>query len=299
MNNLLSINEAADLIKVNPETLRRWDREGKLVAIKVNERGDRRYRESDILEFIKVNPKLIQYGRDIKHGDYSIAWYSEGYLSMTGNFGVIAKITAENDNSWIGFAFAVSGLSLFARTGLKDDLDNLPIEKIKEYIDKGLVSDGDVFTFEFMDGGFREVQNPDWWDGKYSKSLVPGLRVEAHATHPVTMANQAWRVILYFKSKQGDVWLPINFGPEHNLIEYFTWIDSEELGKLGLPNTEKSAEILAVKFGVERFDRTKDKNGNRDITQITEKNSAFYDGKWVEDSLLPDELMSQSIGKDS
>ncbi len=292
MDKLIDINEAAALIKVNPETLRRWDREGKLVAIKVNDRGDRRYKEDDILEFVKVNPKLIQYSQVVKYKGYSIAWYSEGYASMTGNFGVIGKVTAEKENEWVGFAFAVSGLSLFARTGLKDDLDNLPIEKIKEYIDKNLVNDGDTFTFEFENGKFREVQNPNWWDGKYSKTLTPGLRIEAYATHPVSIKNQAWRVILQFKSKENNLWLTNTFGPEHKLHEYFAWIDSNELLKKGFSNTAKNAEMAAVDFGINRFEETKDKNGDRDITRISENNSAFYDGKWTKDSLLPDKLMS-------
>jgi len=292
MDKLIDINEAAKLIKVNPETLRRWDREGKLVAIKVNDRGDRRYRENDILEFIKGNPKLIQYSQIIKHGEYSIAWYSEGYKSMTGNFGVIAKITAENENSWIGFAFAVSGLSLFARTELKDDLDNLPIEKIKEYIDKDLISDGDTFTFEFINRDFHEVQNPEWWKGKYGKTLVPGLRIEASATHPVSAKNLAWRVILRFKSKEGGIWVTNTFGPNHNLYEYYAWIDSSELQKNGLANTAKNAEILAINFGIKRFEETKDNNGDRDITRIDENNAAYYLGKWTKDSLLPDKFMS-------
>jgi len=292
MDNLIDINEAAKLIKVNPETLRRWDREGKLVAIKVNDRGDRRYRKNDILEFVKINPKLVQYSQVIKHGDYSIAWYSDGYISMAGNFGVIAKITAENENSWVGFAFAVSGLSLFARTGLKDNLDNLPIDKIKDYIDTKVISDGDTFTFEFINGDFHEVQNPEWWDGKYGKTLVPGLRIESHATHPVSIKNLAWRVISQFKSKEGGIWVINTFGPSHKFHEYYTWVDSNELQKKGLANTAKSAEIVAINFGIKRFNETKDKNDNRDIIRINENNSAFYGGKWVKDSLLPDDLMS-------
>lgn len=292
MDKLIDINEAASLIKVNPETLRRWDREGKLVAIKVNERGDRRYKESDILEFIKINPKLIQYSQVIKHGAYSIAWYSEGYVSMTGNFGVIAKITAENKDSWVGFAFAVSGLSLFARNGLRDGLNNLPIEKIKEYIDKKLISDGDMFTFEFVDNDFHEVQNPDWWEGKYGKTLVSGLRIEAYATHPVSVKNQAWRVILQFKSKNGSVWVTNTFGSKHNFHEYYAWIDASELLSKGLSNTAKGAEILAIDFGIKRFEETKDNGGDRDITRINENKAAYFEGEWIKDRLLPDELMS-------
>lgn len=290
MDKLIDINEAASLVRVSPETLRRWDNEGKLVAIRVNDRGDRRYREIDILEFIKSNPKLIQYSQVIKHGGYSIAWYSEGYLSMQGNFGVIAKITVEKENCWIGFAFAVDGLSLFARTSLKDDLDNLPIQKIKDLIDKNAIADGDTLTFEFMNGNFYQVQNPEWWQGKYSKSLTSGLRVEAHATHPTTVKHKAWRVILNFKSKSRDLWLTTSFGPKTNQSEYFAWIDSSELSRLGLPNSEKGAEVLAIDFIVKRFNETKDKNRNRSITRIEENNSAYFDGKWVKDSLLPDEV---------
>jgi len=36
---LLKIREAALLLRVNPETLRRWDRDGILVAVKVGKRA--------------------------------------------------------------------------------------------------------------------------------------------------------------------------------------------------------------------------------------------------------------------
>lgn len=51
---LLRIREAADMLGVNPETLRRWDRQGRLKAIKIGKRGDRRYRQEDIARLIKV-----------------------------------------------------------------------------------------------------------------------------------------------------------------------------------------------------------------------------------------------------
>ncbi len=41
---LLRIKEAAELLGVNPATLRKWDNEGKLPAIKISKRGDRRHR---------------------------------------------------------------------------------------------------------------------------------------------------------------------------------------------------------------------------------------------------------------
>lgn len=290
MEKLLTISEAAALINVHPETLRRWDREGTLVALKVNERGDRRYRESDLLEFMNVNPELIRYGQIVTHGGYSIKWDSQGFLSMPMSFGLIARIVAYNDQqTFVGFAFAVAGLSLFARTDQEDNLDRLALDKIKKYIDEKTLFNEDMFTFEFSNGRFYEKENPEWWHGKYSKSLVPGLRIEAHATHPTTTMHKAWRVILRFRSQQGDQWVTNTFGPENTSHEYFVWVDSNELGRLGLPNTAKGAEILAVDFGIKRFEETKDQNGDRDISRINENNAACYGGKCVKNSLLPEE----------
>ncbi len=50
---LLKIKEVAEMLGVNPETLRRWDRSGKLKAVIVSTRGDRRYRKEDIDGFLK------------------------------------------------------------------------------------------------------------------------------------------------------------------------------------------------------------------------------------------------------
>lgn len=52
---LLRIREAAEMLGLNPETLRRWDREGRLVAIKIGKRGDRRYKKEDIENFVNKN----------------------------------------------------------------------------------------------------------------------------------------------------------------------------------------------------------------------------------------------------
>lgn len=52
LHKLLKIREAAEILSVNPETLRRWDRSGKLKAIIISKRGDRRYKEEDIINLI-------------------------------------------------------------------------------------------------------------------------------------------------------------------------------------------------------------------------------------------------------
>ena len=52
---LIRIKEAANLLGVHPATLRRWDKEGRLRAVRIGSRrnvGDRRYRLEDIEKLI-------------------------------------------------------------------------------------------------------------------------------------------------------------------------------------------------------------------------------------------------------
>ena len=51
---LLTIKQAAEVLNVHTETLRRWDKRGKLKSIRVNERGDRRYKPEDLEKLMKI-----------------------------------------------------------------------------------------------------------------------------------------------------------------------------------------------------------------------------------------------------
>lgn len=51
---LLTIRQAAEILNVHIETLRRWDKSGKLKAIRVNDRGDRRYKPEDLEKLMKI-----------------------------------------------------------------------------------------------------------------------------------------------------------------------------------------------------------------------------------------------------
>ena len=50
---LLRISDAAEMLGVNPETLRRWDNSGVLKAVKLGTRGDRRYKRDDLEKIIE------------------------------------------------------------------------------------------------------------------------------------------------------------------------------------------------------------------------------------------------------
>lgn len=50
---LISIREAARILQVNPQTLRRWDKAGKLKSVRVGSRNDRKYKPSDIINMLE------------------------------------------------------------------------------------------------------------------------------------------------------------------------------------------------------------------------------------------------------
>jgi excisionase family DNA binding protein len=53
---LLTLEEASEVLKCHPNTLRQWDKKGILVALRFGARGDRKYRKDDILKLL--NQKL-------------------------------------------------------------------------------------------------------------------------------------------------------------------------------------------------------------------------------------------------
>lgn len=46
---LLTVREVADLLRVSPLTIKRWGKRGKLPPIRINSRGDRRYKKEAVL----------------------------------------------------------------------------------------------------------------------------------------------------------------------------------------------------------------------------------------------------------
>ncbi len=52
---LLTIKEAAQILRVSPLTLKRWGKRGKLIPIRINSRGDRRYKREAILWMLGIN----------------------------------------------------------------------------------------------------------------------------------------------------------------------------------------------------------------------------------------------------
>jgi excisionase family DNA binding protein len=51
---LLTLKEASELLKVHPNTLRNWDKNGILKAVRIGERKLRRYKKSDLLKLVST-----------------------------------------------------------------------------------------------------------------------------------------------------------------------------------------------------------------------------------------------------
>ncbi|MCX6816609.1 MAG: helix-turn-helix domain-containing protein [Candidatus Beckwithbacteria bacterium] len=54
---LITLKEASKILKVHPNTLRLWDKNGILPAVRIGEKKVRRYRKIDIENFIKKNER--------------------------------------------------------------------------------------------------------------------------------------------------------------------------------------------------------------------------------------------------
>lgn len=52
---LLTIREVADILRVSPLTIKRWGKKGKLPAIRINSRGDRRYKKEVITRLLGMD----------------------------------------------------------------------------------------------------------------------------------------------------------------------------------------------------------------------------------------------------
>lgn len=159
MSNLLSIQEAADILKLHPETLRRWDREGKLTAIKVGDRGDRKYRYEDLIK-IKAGYEPTKYK------EFDIVPHSSGFENPAGTLIRIASFIVRKDDLIAVFAFMDGGMLLrMSDPHIKDEnLLKQAREIIERYVDSGKIKHLEEYTFEYHPSEYVQVYDPNWWN---------------------------------------------------------------------------------------------------------------------------------------
>lgn len=54
---LLTVREVAEILRVSTLTIKRWGKRGKLVPIRINSRGDRRYKKEAVLALLGLSWK--------------------------------------------------------------------------------------------------------------------------------------------------------------------------------------------------------------------------------------------------
>ena len=54
---LLTVREVAEVLRDSPLTIKRWGQRGKLPAIRINSRGDRRYKKEAVLWLLGITQK--------------------------------------------------------------------------------------------------------------------------------------------------------------------------------------------------------------------------------------------------
>ena len=54
-NPLLTIAQASKMLNVHPNTLRNWEKEGKLKALRIGSRRDRRYQQQALIDAIQFD----------------------------------------------------------------------------------------------------------------------------------------------------------------------------------------------------------------------------------------------------
>lgn len=56
---LLTVKEVAQIFRVSVLTIKRWGKRGKLVPLRINSRGDRRYKKEAVLWLLGIEDKTI------------------------------------------------------------------------------------------------------------------------------------------------------------------------------------------------------------------------------------------------
>jgi excisionase family DNA binding protein len=63
MDDMLTIREVAKLLHVHPNTLRRWSDDGRLKAYRITSRGDRRFRQQDVINLLEELNNRVYYDK--------------------------------------------------------------------------------------------------------------------------------------------------------------------------------------------------------------------------------------------
>lgn len=199
---LLSLKEACEVLKCHPNTLRKWDNEGILKAVRIGKRGTRKYRKSDILRLL--NNDIAHPNRSIQSED-NLSLYREIADSVPAMVGVYDITTGEymyvnrSVTKLLGYVpadFTSKGLQFVSSLVHPDDVDRVMHDNSKaleEANRKVHTPDEDpIVTFEYRmkhkDGSWRWLHT----DGSvFSRDDMGKVRVVLNVSVDITRRKEA------------------------------------------------------------------------------------------------------------
>jgi excisionase family DNA binding protein len=161
---------------------------------------------------------------------------------------------------------------------LKEAADYLDVSKetIKRYVAAGKLP---VYKLERA-VRFRRDDLDELLSRNLEVLLTTGLRAVVAHSSPVKVGAGVWRITIQFHNTKGGNRVVVSFGPQQKFTEYFVEVTEEYLEDYArLPSSIKGAERFAMQYIKNRFEETMDKEGNREITRITEDKVACFGGK--------------------
>jgi transcriptional repressor of dcmA and dcmR len=99
---LLTIKEAAELLKVSETSLRRWTNSGELASFRIGKRRERRFRRKDLLGFLQHDAALSS--APVTSGDVSL-WREHGTAGATERSHLCGVYASEDGLAQLGAAF--------------------------------------------------------------------------------------------------------------------------------------------------------------------------------------------------
>lgn len=169
-------------------------------------------------------------------------------------------------------------------------------DTIRRYVDRGELPTYKLdrtlrFRFEDLDQLVTK---------SFEVLLTPGLRAAISHSVQAQKGRDLWRVIICFNNTRGETRLVVPFGSKVKHTEYYVWVTEEYLeDHARLPGNIYGAEKFALRYIKQRFEATKDENGDRDIEKIEEIGVICVNGKCNRFFSLPPPLPPNSgSGKD-
>lgn len=131
MDSLLDINKVADILGINPQTLRRWDEKGILKARRDNPAGHRYYFVDDLADFLSNNFKYlyklaINWSFNKKAIDLPSRFYCQDAFVFKSRLSKLETVLQREENLKDSFSLVTSVVGEIGNNSFDHNIGNWP-----------------------------------------------------------------------------------------------------------------------------------------------------------------------------